>query len=197
MALACLSRRQYLIATVGLISGCSGGGSNGPTPTQQRDNPAAGDVTQRGSLTLTSPAFDDGGPIPDEYGYDQRNLNPPLRIADVPADASSLTLIMDDPDAVEPAGKVWLHWLVWNIPPTTTAIPEGWEPDQATQGTNDFDETGYGGPAPPDSVHTYRFKLYAIDTTLDLSRSAGKRAVGEAMTGHILAQTQLEGTYAP
>ncbi len=197
MARLILGRRTVLLATLGALAGCSGSGPDGATPTTEEQNPAVGDVTQRGSLSLQSPVFADGERIPTEYGYDQRNVNPPLRIAGIPSEASSLTLIMDDPDAVEPAGKVWLHWLVWNIPPETTELPEGWKPTTAIQGTNDFGETGYGGPAPPDREHTYRFKLYALDTELDLQASADKSAVGSAMAGHILARTQLEGTFAP
>lgn len=151
-----------------------------------------------GDLTLSTPAFDDGDPIPEKYGYEVDNVNPPLAVSGVPDDAASLALVMDDPDAMEPAGKVWDHWVVWNIP-TDVEIPEGWDPtiDGATEGSNDFDETGYGGPAPPDREHTYRFKLYALDTTLDLSGSAGKDTLEDAMEGHILDEALLEGTYAP
>lgn len=190
-----LSRRHFLATTSGVIGGCMGFGSDQSTPTPSPDNPAIGDVTQKGNLSLRSPAFDDGEEIPREYGRDQRNVNPPLVISKVPSDAASLTLIMDDPDAVEPAGEVWLHWLVWNVPPTRNEIPEGWDPQLAVVGTNDFGETGYGGPDPPEGVHTYRFKLFALGTKLDVPTSAGKRTIGEAMTDHVLAQTQLEGTY--
>lgn len=189
-----ISRRAFLgVCAVG-IAGCTRyGGSDTPAP----DNPAFGDAAQMGDLALTSPVFEDGGTIPAKYGRDAQNVNPPLRIAAVPDTAASLALIMDDPDAVEPAGKVWVHWLVWNIDPTRTTIPEGWTPSDAVEGTNDFDTTGYGGPAPPDEPHTYRFKLYALDTMLDLSAGATKTELGEAMAGRIVARTQLEGTYAP
>lgn len=181
-------------------TGGDGGGGTGGTETATATaaaNPAVGDVKQRGGLGLTSPAFEDGGEIPRKYGFDGENLNPPLSISGVPEGASSLVLVMDDPDAVEPAGKVWLHWLVWNIPPSRTEIPEGWDPDEAVQGTNDFDERGYGGPAPPDEAHTYRFKLFAVGRILDLPGSANKRDVGGAMQGDVLAATQLTGTFAP
>ncbi len=177
-----------------------GGGGTGGTETATATsaaNPAVGDVERRGGLALTSPAFEDGGEIPRKHGYREENVNPPLSISGVPEGASSLVLVMDDPDAVEPAGKVWLHWLVWNIPPSRTEIPEGWDPDEAVQGINDFDERGYGGPAPPDEVHTYRFKLFAVGRTLDLPESADKRDVGDAMQGDVLAATQLTGTFAP
>ena len=152
-----------------------------------------------GDLTLFSPAFDDGESIPDKYGYEVDNLSPPLSVSGVPDDAESLALVMDDPDAMEPAEKVWGHWIVWNIPPDVEEVPEGWDPidEGATEGRNDFDETVYGGPAPPDREHTYRFKLYALDTTLDLPASAGTDALEDAMEGHVLDETLLEGTYAP
>jgi Raf kinase inhibitor-like YbhB/YbcL family protein len=116
----------------------------------------------------TSPAFDDGGRIPDRCGYEAENVNPPLEIDGVPDGAASLALVMDDPDAVEPAGRVWDHWIVRNVPPETTTIREGRPPSEAAEGTNDYDEVGYGGPNPPDREHRYRFKLFALDTTLDL-----------------------------
>ncbi|WP_276259178.1 YbhB/YbcL family Raf kinase inhibitor-like protein [Haloglomus litoreum] len=149
-------------------------------------------------FTLSSPAFDDGERIPEQYGRDAADISPPLTVAGVPDGAVSLALVMDDPDAVEPAGKVWDHWLVWNVPPDAE-LPEGWDPgaDGATEGSNDFDETGYGGPAPPDREHTYRFRLFALDTTLDLPASADKEDLKVAMSGHVVAETKLTGTYAP
>ena len=150
-------------------------------------------------LELTSPAFDDGGHIPERYGYKRDDVNPPLEIAGIPDDAESLALVVDDPDAKEPAGKVWDHWVVWNVPATTTRIPEGWSPadDGATEGQNDYGEAGYGGPNPPDGEHTYRFRLFALDATLDLDSSAGADDLESAMSEHILTETQLDGTFAP
>lgn len=150
-------------------------------------------------LRLSSPAFDDGDRIPEAYGYTERNVNPPLTIAGVPAAAESLALIVDDPDAREPAGKVWDHWLVWDVPPDIAEIPEDWSADAAgaTEGQNDFGEHGYGGPNPPDREHTYQFRLYAVDTTVGLSASADKGDLQDAMTGHVVADATLEGTYAP
>ncbi|MEF8902998.1 MAG: YbhB/YbcL family Raf kinase inhibitor-like protein [Haloarculaceae archaeon] len=174
-----------------------GGGTPTATPTATSNNPAVGDAERMGDLRLTSSAFEDGGPIPEEYGRGARNVNPPLAIEGVPAEAASLTLVVDDPDAVEPAGEVWLHWLVWNVPPSRAEIPEDWEPTEAVEGENDFGNRGYGGPAPPEETHTYRFKLYALDTTPDLPESADEREVGRAMRGALLARTQLTGTYSP
>lgn len=191
-----VTRRAFLGVSAAGIAGCTRL-TGRETPTPASDNPAFGDAEGTGELELTSPAFDDGGSIPETYGREAENVNPPLRIADVPDEAESLALIVDDPDAVTPAGKVWVHWLVWNVSPSRTTIPEAWGPTDAVEGTNDFDETGYGGPDPPDGTHTYRFKLYALDTVLDLSAGATKPELGQGMKGAVVARTQLEGTYSP
>ncbi|WP_423751044.1 YbhB/YbcL family Raf kinase inhibitor-like protein [Salinirarus marinus] len=151
------------------------------------------------ALQLSSPAFDDGNPIPREYGYTEENVNPPFDISGVPAGTESLVLVMDDPDAVEPAGKIWDHWLVWNVDPTRKRIPEGWNTGtaSATEGENDYGEPGYGGPNPPDGEHTYRFRLYALDTELDVPAGADKDRLELAMEDHVLDEATLEGTYAP
>lgn len=150
-------------------------------------------------MRLSSTAFDDGATIPEEYGYAERNVNPPLTVADAPADAESLALAMDDPDAVEPAGKVWDHWIVWNVPADATDLPADWDPTSAgaVEGQNDYGETGYGGPNPPDREHTYRFVAYALDTDLDLSSGASKADLEDVATGHVVESATLEGTYAP
>ena len=145
-------------------------------------------------MELTSSAFSDGNPIPRECGYKNGNKEPPLAISGIPAEAKSLTLIMDDPDAMEAVGKVWVHWVVWNI------SPDMWEygnARDAAEGMTDFGEVGYGGPAPPDKRHTYVFKLYALDSELDLPDKSTKADVEKSMEGHIIEQTQLTGTYAP
>lgn len=202
------TRRTFVALTAASLAGCSEGQDGeastpartvtpAPTPTVESENPAVGGVAQMGDLELTSPAFEDGERIPEKYGRDEADVNPPLSISGVPDESETFVLIMDDPDAVEPAGQVWLHWLVWNIPASMTEIPEGWEPTEVVVGTNDFGERAYGGPAPPDREHAYRFKLYALETTLDPPAMASKREVGEAMQSGRVAQTQLEGTYAP
>jgi len=145
-----------------------------------------------GDLKLTSSAFEDGGEIPRECGYKNGNREPQLTISGTPDGTKSLALIMDDPDAMEPAGKVWVHWVVWNIDPTATENLQ-----DATEGMTDFGEVGYGGPAPPDKRHTYVFKLYALDSKLELAAESTKADVEKAMEGHIIEQTQLTGTYAP
>ncbi|UVE51563.1 YbhB/YbcL family Raf kinase inhibitor-like protein [Haloferax larsenii] len=150
-----------------------------------------------GGLTLASPAFDDGSEIPRPYGYTNENTSPPLRISGVPGDAESLALVMDDPDAVKPAGKVWDHWVVWNIDPATARIDEGDSISGATEGQNSYGERGYGGPNPPDREHTYRFVLYALDTELGLEPGATKADLESAIEGHVLDEARLTGTYAP
>ena len=145
-----------------------------------------------GNLKLTSSAFEDGGEIPRECGYKNGNKVPPLTVSGIPEGTKSLSLIMDDPDAMEPAGKVWVHWVAWNIEPTTTELE-----NLTTEGMTDFGEVGYGGPAPPDKRHTYVFKLYALDSELDLPDKSTKADVEKAMEGHIIEQAILEGTYAP
>ena len=161
------------------------------------DNPALSEATQLGGLQLMSPAFDDGDEIPEEYGYNEENVNPPFEIDGVPDGADTFVLVVDDPDALEPAGQIWVHWLVWNIPPETSTIPGGWEPEDAIEGENDFGEIGYDGPSPPDDVHTYRFKLFGLDTVLDLEEGATVDELGEAIDDRVVARTQLTGTYAP
>jgi len=142
-------------------------------------------------LKLTSSAFSDGNPIPRECGYKNGNKEPPLTISGKPEGTKSLVLIMDDPDAMAAVGKVWVHWVAWNIDPTKTEL------EKSTEGMTDFGEVGYGGPAPPDKRHTYVFKLYALDSELDLPDKSTKADVEKAMEGHIIEQTQLTGTYAP
>ena len=146
-----------------------------------------------GNLQLTSNAFSHGGEIPRKCGYKNGNEKPPLTINGVPEGTKSLALIMDDPDAMGAVGKVWIHWVVWNIDPTTTELENLTE-----EGMTDFGEEGYGGPAPPDKRHTYVFKLYALDCNLDaFPYNETKADVEKAMEGHIIEQATLTGTYAP
>ena len=148
-------------------------------------------------LVLESPAFSHGDEIPKKHGYKNGNVSPQLKISGVPSGTQSLALIMDDPDAQAAVGKVWVHWLIWNIEPNTTEIAEGSTSSDVLEGRTDFGEIGYGGPAPPDKRHTYLFKLYALDTKLDLQQGIHKPELEKAMEGHVLAQTILKGTYAP
>ena len=155
-----------------------------------------------GKLKLTSPAFSDGGEIPRECGYKHGNKVPPLKIECAYTRIKRLALIMDDPDAMGAVGKVWVHWVVWNIESEALkqfqySASQTPEILLSTTGMTDFGEVGYGGPAPPDKRHTYVFKLYALDSILDLPEGSTKSELEKAMEGHIIEQTQLTGTYAP
>ena len=166
-----------------------------------------------GDLKLTSSAFSDGGEIPRECGYKNGNKEPPLTISGIPEETASLALIMDDPDAMGAVGKVWVHWVVWNIIRDQDMLPN----DDITPlydskitadvrcGMTDFDDTGYGGPAPPDKRHTYVFTLYALDSELDgLEKTSTIADVLDAIAGdddggsdRLIERTRLKGTYAP
>ena len=153
-------------------------------------------------LKLTSPAFSDGGEIPRECGYKHGNKVPPLKIDCAYTRIKSLALIMDDPDAMGAVGKVWVHWVIWNISPGALKefqYENSQTPEiiQSDKGMTDFGEVGYGGPAPPDKRHTYVFKLYALDSILDLPEGSTKSELEKAMEGHIIEQATLTGTYAP
>ena len=148
-----------------------------------------------GNLKLTSLAFSDGGEIPRECGYKNGNKEPPLTVSGTPDGTKSLALIMDDPDAMGAVGKVWVHWVAWNIDPTIEL--DDVVDHLSIEGMTDFGKMGYGGPAPPDKRHTYVFKLYALDSELDLPDESTKADVEKTMEGHIIEQTQLTGTYAP
>ena len=153
------------------------------------------------SLSITSPAFQPGGPIPTQYTCEGRDASPPLAWNGVPAAAKSLVLIVDDPDAPDPAAPrmTWVHWVLFNIPPGSGGLPDGVAskalPAGTAEGMTDFKRTGWGGPCPPIGRHRYYFKLYALDATLTLKRHPTKKQVEQAMAGHVLAETQLMGTY--
>lgn len=145
------------------------------------------------ALALTSSAFEAENTIPEKYTCEGPDLSPPLSWSGVPDDTQSLALIADDPDA--PAGT-WVHWVLYDIPAETHQLPED-ASGVGTEGINDFNREGYGGPCPPPgSPHRYFFKLYALDTTLNLDPGASKQNVLEAMEGHILDQGQLMGTFS-
>ena len=148
-------------------------------------------------MQLTSSGFSDGDEMLIELGYKNGNETPALSINGIPEGTKSLALIMDDPDAMGAVGKVWVHWVVWNIDPTREFITGNPQESKFVEGMTDFGEVGYGGPAPPDKTHTYVFKLYALDTELDLPQKSTKADVEKAMEGHIIEQATLEGTYAP
>jgi Raf kinase inhibitor-like YbhB/YbcL family protein len=151
-------------------------------------------------LTLTSSAFKSNGIIPSRYTCEDENVSPPLAWDGVPNGTKSLALIVDDPDAPDPKApkRVWVHWVVYNLPPDTRELPENADaatlPGGAALGLNDFKRTVYGGPCPPIGRHRYFHKLYALDASLDLDRPT-KRDIKAAMKGHVLAEAELIGTY--
>jgi hypothetical protein len=149
------------------------------------------------TMTITSPAFQDGGMIPERYSCDGDDISPPLRWEPVPAGTRSLALIVDDPDA--PSGT-FVHWVLYDLPAGTDELPENMPTDKslpngARQGVNDFRKIGYSGPCPPGGTHRYFFKVYALDGKTDLPAGESKARLLKAMQGHILAQGQIVGRY--
>lgn len=150
------------------------------------------------AFQLQSSAFKAGSEIPQKFTCQGGDVSPALSWSGAPAGTKSLALIADDPDA--PAGT-WVHWVLYDLPPDTTQLPENVPktekvPGGGTQGINDFKKTGYGGPCPPPgNAHRYFFKLYALDSSLNLKPGASKADLEEAMKGHTLAQAELIGTY--
>ncbi len=153
------------------------------------------------ALTLSSSAFSHNGSIPKRYTCDGDDVSPPLSWSGVPAGAKSLALIVDDPDAPDPASPkmTWVHWVLYDIPPTASGLSEGVSskalPAGTKEGLNDWKRTGYGGPCPPVGRHRYFHKLYALDAVLPSLGKPTKGNLEAAMKGHILAEAQLIGTY--
>jgi Raf kinase inhibitor-like YbhB/YbcL family protein len=148
-------------------------------------------------MKLQSSAFSAGGSIPVKYTCDGEDISPPLNWDEPPAPTKSLALICDDPDAPM---KTWVHWVIYNLPPEIRSLPENLPagnslPKGGLQGITDFRQVAYGGPCPPSGTHRYLFKLYALDSVLDLKPKATKAQVEAAMKGHILAQAELVGRY--
>jgi len=153
------------------------------------------------SLTITSQAFAQNGEIPGKYTCDGKDISSPLAWSGLPAGTKSLALIVDDPDAPDPAAPkmTWVHWVLYNILPSATGLPEGVKPGELPKGTkeglNDWKRTGYGGPCPPIGRHRYFHKLYALDVVLPELGKATKQDLERAMKGHVLASAELVGTY--
>jgi len=150
------------------------------------------EVSATAALQITSTAFQNNGHIPRQYTCDGKDINPPLMIANCPQGTRSIALICDDPDA--PVG-IWVHWVIWNIDPGVKEIKENTVPQGAVEGMNDFRKHAYGGPCPPSGTHRYFFKVYALDTMLNISPNASKADLEKAMKGHILGEGQLIGLY--
>jgi Raf kinase inhibitor-like YbhB/YbcL family protein len=150
-------------------------------------------ATRDRKMKITSSAFQQGANIPSKFSCDGADTSPPLQIQEIPPEAKSLVLIVDDPDA--PSG-LFTHWIAWNISPqTSTTIAEGSVP-KGTQGTNDFGKSGYGGPCPPSGTHRYVFKIFALDQELNLVAGAKRARLDAAMKGHVIAQGELMGHYS-
>lgn len=153
------------------------------------------------SLILTSPAFDAGHEIPAIHTCDGSDISPPLSWSGVPPNTKSLVLIVDDPDAPDPAApqRTWVHWVLYNIPPDARGLEQGVAANHLPKGThegnNDWKRAGYGGPCPPVGKHRYFHKLYAIDTVLPSLGKATKAEVEKAMHGHVIEKTELIGVY--
>jgi hypothetical protein len=151
------------------------------------------------TLRINSASFTHEGSIPEKYTCEGQDIAPPLALSGVPEGTRSLALIVDDPDAPDPKAPkmTWVHWVLYNLPPTATGLPEGGKelPQGTLQGKNDWKRTGYGGPCPPVGRHRYFFKLYALDTMLPDLNSPTKAQLEKAMEGHILAKAELIGTY--
>ena len=153
------------------------------------------------SLTITSTAFTPDGAIPSLYTCEGKDISPPLAWSGAPAGTLSLALIVDDPDAPDPAAPkmTWVHWVLYNIPAAANGLPEAIKstvlPPGTREGVNNWGRTGYGGPCPPIGRHRYFHKLYALDTALPELKRPDKAALEKAIQGHVLAQAVLIGTY--
>jgi Raf kinase inhibitor-like YbhB/YbcL family protein len=153
------------------------------------------------ALTITSAAFEHGGSIPRKHTCEGDDISPPLRWDGVPGGVQSLALIVDDPDAPDPEAPkmTYVHWVLYNLPPDAPGLPEDVPADKlpgmTEEGLNDWKRTGYGGPCPPIGRHRYFFKLYALDTVLSGLREPTKAEVVAAMRDHVIASTELVGTY--
>ena len=150
-----------------------------------------------GKIEVRSPAFGEGEKIPSDFTCDGAGMSPPIEWSGVPVNTQSLVVIADDPDA--PAGD-WVHWLVYDLPPSLTQLPAGIPEGEklsggGLQGRTDFGTLGYGGPCPPRGTHRYFFRIYALDAMLHLKSGATKKEILKAMRGHVLAEGQLTGKY--
>lgn len=176
-----------LALSMALVAACSGRGTS-----TEMEAPM---------FTLESPVFADGAPIPSRHTCDGVDVSPPLRWSGVPAGTRGFALIIDDPDAPDPARpqRTWVHWVLYSLPATLDHLPEGVDaaslPLGAREGRNDWKRTGYEGPCPPIGRHRYFHKLYALDAELPDLGQPDKASLLKAMEGHVLGQAELVGTY--
>lgn len=184
-----------------VLSSCTSAATPVPTETSIPPTEAASSTPPPQPFELTSSAFEADTPIPDLYSCQGGNDSPPLAWGTPPSGTQSFVLVMDDPDAVQVVGYAWVHWLLFNIPASASSLPEGIPltaelTDGSRHGRNNSNSLGYFGPCPPSGqTHRYVFTLYAVDTVFDLPSGATKDEILEAIDGHILAQTELSGTY--
>ncbi len=190
-------KKILFIGLVMSIAACTSQPAQVVSPTEiQSTNIQTEEVPM--TFKLTSPAFENGAAIPSDFSCKGRDISPALTWTDPPAGTKSFTIIMDDPDA--PIGT-WVHWVIFNIPASTHDLKEGTPTDAklsdgSIQGITSARSTGYHGPCPPSGTHRYFFKLYALDVMLELSSKADKKDVLAAMEGHVLANTELMGTFS-
>ncbi len=189
--------KYIILFAVAFLSSACGGASKQSQPAV-KETEANMTTVSDAKMVLTSTAFKEGEMIPKKYTCDGSNISPPLKWDSVPAQAKSMALIADDPDA--PMGT-WVHWVIFNIPPGLSGLPENIPlkdslPNGSLQGKNDFRNAGYGGPCPPGGTHRYFFKLYALDILLQLKAGCSKADLLKAMQGHIVAEGQLMGKYS-
>ena len=144
-------------------------------------------------MKISSPSFENLSNIPHEYTCDGEDISPPLEFKGVPEETTSLALIVDDPDA---PGKIWTHWMVFNINPHTTHVQEDSVPDEGIEAMTDFGHVGYGGPCPPSGIHKYRFRLFALNIRLELDEDVSKQEIERFMEGHIIEKAELTGLYS-
>jgi Raf kinase inhibitor-like YbhB/YbcL family protein len=165
---------------------------SGQTKTTFSEPEANNQTNTTTAMTISSPAFLDGQSIPKQYTCDGDGINPPLEFSGVPAEAKSLALLLEDPDA---PGGTWIHWLMWNISPSTNQIAENSVPQEATQGQGSSGQNVYGAPCPPSGIHHYIFTVYALSSELSLPSYSTSTNLQSAMQDHIISQAQLTGLY--
>lgn len=178
-----------------VFPGCYGRSTEypiGPEMTRPMSKIDVEDPLTISTMKITSPSFNHQESLPSKFTCDGENVNPALNVSEIPEKTESLVLIVDDPDA--PSGT-WIHWVVFDIEPTVTAIAENSIPAGGVQAVTSFGEAKYGGPCPPSGSHRYFFKVYALDTKLGLEQNTTVKDLGEAMEGHILEYAELIGNY--
>jgi len=183
---------RFLLLLAAMLALAPPPAAGAPGPPQKGDSAM--------TLTLESITFKDKGNIPAACTCDGTDTSPGLHWSEAPEGTKSYALIVDDPDAPDPAAPkmTYVHWVLFNIPPNVTSLPEGVKvlPGGIREGLNDWGRTGYGGPCPPIGTHRYFHKLYALDTMLDIPGTPTKPQLLKGMEGHVLAQAALMGTYA-